>query len=329
MTQRFSYVFWGSVSLAVGVLFYVFVRGYLVSPAIIFSVNKTYTAGILAGSFPSFIHSFAFVLAARGLGFGRSPTSRMVFLLGIFLEILQPIFSLGTFDIIDLLAVMVGVCLGDMVSSTLKQRINSSLTMMPLLCTGLFTGMASFPIIPPETSEPPRKCYSERGMASSLRFSNYRKPVYMTYQDVRLAFAVEEARPLKSAGKILTLGTHLLISEPNVGVHVFDNSDPSNPLPTHFLNIPGNVDLAAKKGVVYADSYVDLLALRIDGEKPELIKRITETFPWSPYQAITDHGIRFKGEDIDRIRGVIVGAVEIEATSTARERMSPSRQTCW
>jgi hypothetical protein len=47
------------------------------------------------------------------------------------------------------------------------------------------------------------------------------------------------------------------------GIHIIDNKNPANPIPLKFLNIPGNYDLAILGNTLYADSYIDLLALDI------------------------------------------------------------------
>ena len=37
-------------------------------------------------------------------------------------------------------------------------------------------------------------------------------------------------------------------------VHMYDNSDPSNPVNIGYIAIPGNVDIAIKDGHMYADN---------------------------------------------------------------------------
>jgi hypothetical protein len=88
-------------------------------------------------------------------------------------------------------------------------------------------------------------------------------PVYMTYQELRAAVKTEGPQALKKPGKIYMKGNYIFVNEVDKGIHVIDNSNPSSPQNISFINIPGNLDLAATGNTLYADSYIDLLALDI------------------------------------------------------------------
>lgn len=91
--------------------------------------------------------------------------------------------------------------------------------------------------------------------------------------------AVTQPQPLKESGKIYIYNDFLFISEPMNGVHIYNNVDPSNPIPVSFINIPGNVDMAIKDNVLYADSYVDLLVFDLSNpSKPVLVNRNEDVF---------------------------------------------------
>ncbi|HHN47860.1 MAG TPA: hypothetical protein ENN08_02830, partial [Bacteroidales bacterium] len=49
----------------------------------------------------------------------------------------------------------------------------------------------------------------------------------------------------------------------NQGIHVVDNSNPASPQIISFIAIPGNYDLAIRGNILFADSYIDLVALDI------------------------------------------------------------------
>ena len=73
---------------------------------------------------------------------------------------------------------------------------------------------------------------------------------------------------------------YLFINEYGKGIHVIDNSNPSNPEKVAFYEIMGNVDMAISGNVLFADSYIDLLAIDItDIENPVEIDRIENVFP--------------------------------------------------
>jgi hypothetical protein len=106
-------------------------------------------------------------------------------------------------------------------------------------------------------------------------------PVYMQMSTVREGdIIIEPGKPLDNPGKIYIYGDYLLINEPQKGIHLIDNSDPTHPDPVNFINIPGNVDMAINSGILYADSYVDLLAFDLSNPKAiEMVKRMEDVFP--------------------------------------------------
>lgn len=325
------HVFWGTTSLLAGVLFYTLVRGYIVSPELPISPLITFPKSVIANSFPSFIHSFALMFLCLGFGMHKKRAAQFNIFLGAALEVIPPLFSRGTYDTWDLLAVTLGVLAGHSVAPEIFQRVQRKWVGIPLMGFGVFTGLASFSR-PVCACSPPPGCRpkilkkpqsANDSWETTLSGRQPFTPVYMSYEQLRGSFAVEDPRPLREAGKILVLGSRLLVSEPNVGVHIFDNSNPAAPQVKFFLNIPGNVDLAAKNGIVYADSFVDLLAIRVDGEKPALVKRIPDTFSWNPYQAIKDSKVQFKSEDLDKQRGVVVGSEKQEKPS-ANSQATPA-----
>ncbi len=91
----------------------------------------------------------------------------------------------------------------------------------------------------------------------------YFEPVYTTMEDLRTAVAVLPPVEIKQVGKLFFKDGYLFINEPNEGVHVIDNKDPSNPINKSFINIPGAFDLVVRGNILFSDSYVDLVAIDI------------------------------------------------------------------
>ncbi|GAB4001278.1 hypothetical protein GCM10028807_57190 [Spirosoma daeguense] len=105
-------------------------------------------------------------------------------------------------------------------------------------------------------------------------------PVTLTVRQVREGVRVEEARELKQPGKIYTKSGYLFINELKEGLHIIDNRDPSSPKPIAFLRIPGNGDMAVRNNILYADSYMDLVAFDItDPVQPKEVNRVQSVFP--------------------------------------------------
>jgi hypothetical protein len=84
---------------------------------------------------------------------------------------------------------------------------------------------------------------------------------------------------LGKSGKIYIYGDLLLINEPYKGIHIFNNTNPSAPVNKGFLQIPGNIDFAINNNILYADSYVDLLAFDISNiGNITQVKRVNDVF---------------------------------------------------
>ncbi|QMU31666.1 hypothetical protein HUW48_22800 [Adhaeribacter radiodurans] len=80
----------------------------------------------------------------------------------------------------------------------------------------------------------------------------------------------QPAKPLRNTGKIYTIGSYILVNEANEGIHVIDNSNPTKPQNISFISIPGNVDMAVRNQILYADAASDLLVL--DFSNPTTVK---------------------------------------------------------
>ncbi len=97
--------------------------------------------------------------------------------------------------------------------------------------------------------------------------------------DFRIEPDFFDDRKLELPGKIYYYDNKIMINERYEGIHIYDNTDPSNPAKLGFLAIPGNLDVAIKNNIMYADSYVDLLTIDVsDLENPSLLCRDEEVF---------------------------------------------------
>lgn len=127
-------------------------------------------------------------------------------------------------------------------------------------------------------------------------------PVYMSYEGLRASIKSMPPVPLKETGKIYFKYPYLYVNEIDLGIHVIDNSNPLSPQNIAFINIPGNVDIAIKGNILYADSYIDLVAIDISNvSNITEVKRFTEVFPNRNYGS---------GFNYDPAKGVIVNWVE-------------------
>ena len=107
-------------------------------------------------------------------------------------------------------------------------------------------------------------------------------PVYMSYDKLRSAVKASPAKELEKPGKIYYKDNYLLIVEKFKGIHVIDVSNPSKPQNKTFVEIPGCVDIAVKNNILYADSYVDLVALDVsDITKIKEVNRLKDIYPYA------------------------------------------------
>ncbi len=118
----------------------------------------------------------------------------------------------------------------------------------------------------------------------TFRYTIY-TPIFASAAAVRAQFKSEASRAIESPGKIYLYGNYIFLNELNKGIHIIDNSNPEAPDNFAFINIPGNVDMAVKGNILYADSYMDLLAIDIsDPHQVKERKRLQGVFPSRVYR---------------------------------------------
>lgn len=104
-------------------------------------------------------------------------------------------------------------------------------------------------------------------------------PIIMNRSDLEQSIKLADAREIKDFGKIYIKDSLLFVNEKYEGVHVINNSDPSNPKNLGFIVIPGNIDISILNDVIYADNAVDLVALRYTGDSIQVVDRNRNVFP--------------------------------------------------
>jgi len=106
-------------------------------------------------------------------------------------------------------------------------------------------------------------------------------PVFLTFDEVRVDVSFEDTRVLENPGKIYYYNNHIFINEIREGIHIVDNNDPANPVNIGFIAIPGNVDIAIRNNILFADNYTDLLSIDItDMTNPQILDREENALPF-------------------------------------------------
>ncbi|TSA33765.1 MAG: hypothetical protein D4R64_13495 [Porphyromonadaceae bacterium] len=129
-------------------------------------------------------------------------------------------------------------------------------------------------------------------------------PIYMSYEDLRLAVKQSAATDLVNPGKIYFKDQFIFIVEEMKGIHVFDNTDPANPINQTFVEVPGNADIAIKGDILYADSYIDMVAIDIsDLTAIKEVGRVQKVLPYT----LPPYDDKYPMARIDEEKGVVTG----------------------
>jgi len=155
----------------------------------------------------------------------------------------------------------------------------------------------------------------EDKMVTKRTYTAY-TPVYMSYSQLRTAVKVsakDQNVELKQPGKIYFKGNYIFINELHKGIHVYDNSDTKNPKHHAFIEIPGNVDMAIKDNILYADSYVDLVAIDISNYNDlKEVSRVQNVFPYT----LPETDYQYAIAKLDEAKGVVLSWEVNEVTDT-------------
>lgn len=111
-------------------------------------------------------------------------------------------------------------------------------------------------------------------------FSEY-KPVLMKREELEKSVSFSSVREMIQPGKIYLKGDIIYINEKYMGIHVIDNTDPTNPKKIGFIVVPGCIDMAMKTDFLYVDNSVDLVSIKLGNDLSQLTvtKRLKNIFP--------------------------------------------------
>ncbi len=105
------------------------------------------------------------------------------------------------------------------------------------------------------------------------------KPLYAAGDDWKTVTVVS-SREIVQLGKIYYKDNIIYVNELNRGIHIIDNTIPTNPQTIKFINVPGSKDISIKGNFLYTDNVSDLLVLDIsDFNNITVVNRIPNIYP--------------------------------------------------
>jgi len=128
------------------------------------------------------------------------------------------------------------------------------------------------------------------------------KPIYSTEANTETV-EMKASEPLVNPGRIYVYENYLMVNDEGKGIHIYDNSNQSNPTEVSFIDIPGNMDFSVRNNMIYADNITDMVIVDItDASQPVFKNRIKDIFP---VQQFPDEFGAF--ECVDASRGTVIG----------------------
>ena len=142
------------------------------------------------------------------------------------------------------------------------------------------------------------------------------EPVFMETSTFRNSVKIKtQSQNIESIGKMCFYNNYLYISEPQKGIHIINNTNPSNPQAVGFIELLGNADLAIRNGLLYADSYIDLVWFDVSNPAlPELKGRLDSIFPSALPTTSNIYGIDYQSCYSGINKGIVVGWNLVEKT---------------
>lgn len=112
------------------------------------------------------------------------------------------------------------------------------------------------------------------GLLACSKFEDFKsKDSYNTgeYYAIKTKLSAEDIKKIvitgpkvmENIGNVGMMGDFALITEIGRGIHIFNNTNPSEPKPVAFLSIPATTGFAAKDSVLLVDNGNDLLKITV------------------------------------------------------------------
>ncbi len=91
--------------------------------------------------------------------------------------------------------------------------------------------------------------------------ANY-EPILMHRSDMEASVGLQEARAIESPGKIWIYNDFIFLIEMYKGIHIIDNSNPSESKTVGFIQVDGCTEITMKDNIIYANNAVDMIGIK-------------------------------------------------------------------
>ncbi|WP_233897542.1 hypothetical protein [Tenacibaculum piscium] len=121
----------------------------------------------------------------------------------------------------------------------------------------------------------------DTGCVGGESFKSSYEPVIIKRADLNTSIVFQDAEVMSESSKIYIFDNYIFINDKRKGFHIFDNSDPKNPIKKKFLKIPGATDIAIRNNTFFINQATDLVSLSIDLKtfNFKINKRLENVFP--------------------------------------------------
>lgn len=107
---------------------------------------------------------------------------------------------------------------------------------------------------------------------------NY-EAVIMDREAFEASIQLKDPQPVTQSGKIYIKDNYLFVNDVNRGFHIYNYSDPSNPVAIAYIEAPGVTDVAMRGTTLYINQAVDLVTLVFENNTLNTVKRNRDVFP--------------------------------------------------
>ncbi|MDA3851908.1 MAG: hypothetical protein PF447_11640 [Spirochaetaceae bacterium] len=135
-------------------------------------------------------------------------------------------------------------------------------------------------------------------------YYHYYTPIYSTLEKIRNQYSIGETSvEIMQPGGMELVGSLLLITEKNRGIHILNIENPDTPDKRGFISIPGHFRMVRRGNQIIADSYKDLLIFEINDKGISLVEIKENVLSYNPvdlFYAMDNDNTNYEPPDLEK-----------------------------